>query len=429
MNRLPKLYYVLIFSLLIISLTGCELRRTDGEASDLEPVSEAPTLAPLGADSAELTGEATAIPTVINMEEPVAEEQAGETESAAVAEEPASEAGVEAEAAAPAAEPTEEVAVNGEAEEAAVTAESFSPPEQAPETDEEPIIVDAPTGDLPDGGPVAADPPAALADGSGAGAPTGYSGQTYIVRPGDTLFSIGMNYGLSALALMEANGLTSETIYAGQELVIPVDGVPGGYAPPGGNYAPPVDGSVGFHRVSPGETLYGIAMQYGLSVEGIAAANGIPYPYIIQIGQELIIPGQGDYFGQPPMPQDGYYPPMPNNDGGYYPPQWQQQPPQYPQGPQYQQPPQYQQSPQYQQPPQYQQDPNYQYPQGPDNNYYPAPNYDGNPVPGGATHVVSPGETLYMIAQRYGLPAAELAAANGLSNPDQIYVGQVLFLP
>jgi LysM repeat protein len=395
MNRLPKIYYVLILSLLIVSLTGCELRRTDGEASDLEPVSEAPTLAPLGADSAELTGEATPIPTVINVQPPAAEAEALPVESEPA---PAVPEVADAELVA---EPTD---VNGEADEAAVSAETFSPPAQETDDTEEPIIVDAPTDDLPDGGPVAADPPAALVDGSGASA--GYGGSTYMVRPGDTLFGIGLNYGLSALALMEANGLTSETIYVGQQLVIPVDGMAGGYAPPTGNYAPPAygapaDGMVGFHLVSPGETLYRIAMQYGLSVEAIAGANGIPYPYIIQIGQELIIPGQGDYFGQPPMPENGYFPPM-SNDGGYYPPQWQQQPP-------------------------YQQDP-YQYPQG-DNNYYPAPNYNGPMPGGGATHVVSPGETLFMIAQRYGLSAVELAAANGLANPDQIYVGQVLFLP
>jgi hypothetical protein len=61
-----------------------------------------------------------------------------------------------------------------------------------------------------------------------------------------------------------------------------------------------------------------------------------------------------------------------------------------------------------------------------DGGYYPAP---GN-MPGGAgTHTVAAGETLYSIARRYGVPAEAIAAANGLANPNQLFVGQVLYLP
>ena len=44
----------------------------------------------------------------------------------------------------------------------------------------------------------------------------------------------------------------------------------------------------------------------------------------------------------------------------------------------------------------------------------------------GGVHVVGYGETLYSIARRYGTTASALAAANGLSNPNLIYVGQRL---
>jgi len=47
----------------------------------------------------------------------------------------------------------------------------------------------------------------------------------------------------------------------------------------------------------------------------------------------------------------------------------------------------------------------------------------------GGRHVVSPGETLTSIALRYGTTVGALAAANGLSNTDLIYVGQVLNVP
>ena len=69
MIRSSRLSYSLILLVLIILLSGCELARTEGEESDLQPVSEIPpTLAPLGADSEELVGEATAIPPVISVQ-------------------------------------------------------------------------------------------------------------------------------------------------------------------------------------------------------------------------------------------------------------------------------------------------------------------------------------------------------------------------
>ncbi len=45
---------------------------------------------------------------------------------------------------------------------------------------------------------------------------------------------------------------------------------------------------------------------------------------------------------------------------------------------------------------------------------------------GGGVHVVQRGETLYSIARRYGTTASSLAAINGLSNANLIYVGQRL---
>ena len=56
--------------------------------------------------------------------------------------------------------------------------------------------------------------------------------------------------------------------------------------------------------------------------------------------------------------------------------------------------------------------------------------HDGPGGPGqGGRHVVAEGETLTSIAFRYGTTADALVAANGLSNGDWIYVGQVLNVP
>jgi LysM repeat protein len=45
------------------------------------------------------------------------------------------------------------------------------------------------------------------------------------------------------------------------------------------------------------------------------------------------------------------------------------------------------------------------------------------------THTVQPGETLGSIARLYGLTIDAIAFANGITNPDLIYVGQVLKIP
>lgn len=50
------------------------------------------------------------------------------------------------------------------------------------------------------------------------------------------------------------------------------------------------DGGLIVHTVQPGETLYHIGLQYGLSWVAIAEFNGIPNPDAIDVGQEIRIP-------------------------------------------------------------------------------------------------------------------------------------------
>jgi LysM repeat protein len=45
------------------------------------------------------------------------------------------------------------------------------------------------------------------------------------------------------------------------------------------------------------------------------------------------------------------------------------------------------------------------------------------------THVVAKGESLLAIASRYGVTAEALAAANGITNQNHVFVGQVLTIP
>ncbi|NJL55963.1 LysM peptidoglycan-binding domain-containing protein [bacterium] len=50
-------------------------------------------------------------------------------------------------------------------------------------------------------------------------------------------------------------------------------------------------------------------------------------------------------------------------------------------------------------------------------------------APGVVIHVVQRGENLFRIALNYGLTVEEIAAANGISNPASIIVGQRLIIP
>jgi lipoprotein NlpD len=53
------------------------------------------------------------------------------------------------------------------------------------------------------------------------------------------------------------------------------------------------------HTVAPGETLYRIALKYGVSVEALSAANGIDDPRSLVVGQELTLPGAGPQAARP----------------------------------------------------------------------------------------------------------------------------------
>ena len=52
-----------------------------------------------------------------------------------------------------------------------------------------------------------------------------------------------------------------------------------------------------------------------------------------------------------------------------------------------------------------------------------------SPTAGPIIHVVQRGETLYGIAARYGTTVSAIVAANRLTNPNRIYVGQRLVIP
>jgi LysM repeat protein len=108
--------------------------------------------------------------------------------------------------------------------------------------------------------------------------PSPHTETTYIVRAGDNLYRIGRIYGISWVQIAEANGLVNPNqIFVGQELKIPVEA--SGPAP---QFT---------HQVRAGETLFRISLRYGVPWSAIAEANGLESPYVIYVGQTLVIPG------------------------------------------------------------------------------------------------------------------------------------------
>jgi LysM repeat protein len=118
-------------------------------------------------------------------------------------------------------------------------------------------------------------------------------GARYTVRWGDTLFSIAEKFDTTVDAIKDANGLTSDFITVGQELIVPGAGMP---SEPGR----PSEGNPSVHIVQPGENLFRIALRYGTTVDAMAEANHIVNPWFIYVGQELRIPGGGDGMPMPP---------------------------------------------------------------------------------------------------------------------------------
>lgn len=95
--------------------------------------------------------------------------------------------------------------------------------------------------------------------------------ETYVVKPGDTLWGISRKYNIDCRTIADYNKIEiDQVIRCGQVLQIPTGGAV-------------------YHVVRKGESLWEIARKYGLDVETIASANGISDPGQIPVGKTLLI--------------------------------------------------------------------------------------------------------------------------------------------
>ena len=94
----------------------------------------------------------------------------------------------------------------------------------------------------------------------------------YVVKSGDNLYSIAKKYNTTVDEIKKLNGLTSNLLNIGMTLKIPIQI---------GNYIN--------YTVKPGDNLYSIAKKYNTTVDEIKKLNGLT-SNLLSIGMELKIP-------------------------------------------------------------------------------------------------------------------------------------------
>ncbi len=108
----------------------------------------------------------------------------------------------------------------------------------------------------------------------------------YKVEAGDSLGVIADRFDSTIKDILEANGLTANSmIYPGDELIVPVKGPTGG---PGPTATP--SGGVLVYAVQPGDTVESIAIKFGSQVAWILGVNKMQATDLLRIGQSLQVP-------------------------------------------------------------------------------------------------------------------------------------------
>ncbi|MGQ9811753.1 MAG: LysM peptidoglycan-binding domain-containing protein, partial [bacterium] len=99
--------------------------------------------------------------------------------------------------------------------------------------------------------------------------------ETYVVKKGDTLSGIAKRFGVSINQICEVNNLTTRSrIYPGQKLRL----------------AKSQSGGSIYHEVREGESVWGIAKAYGVSLSSVLEANNLKQNDRIYPGLKLKIP-------------------------------------------------------------------------------------------------------------------------------------------
>jgi len=107
---------------------------------------------------------------------------------------------------------------------------------------------------------------------------------TYIVKAGDSLYKIANTYNTTVNEIMKVNNLASTNLTIGQTLLIPTV-----------NISPETD----YYVVQSGDSLYSIAKKYNTTVADIIEINNLQTT-VLQVGDKLLIPN----YVAPPVEDD-----------------------------------------------------------------------------------------------------------------------------
>ena len=103
----------------------------------------------------------------------------------------------------------------------------------------------------------------------------------YVVKSGDTLSQIAARYGTTVSIIAEINNIPNvNLIYPGQVFRIPYNSS-GGSNPPSQN--------ITYYTIKRGDTLWGISLRYGVTVNQLVSWNNIANPNLIYAGNTLVI--------------------------------------------------------------------------------------------------------------------------------------------
>jgi|GEM_PF-3527893 len=262
----------------------------------------------------------------------------------------------------------------------APTEEMVAPTLEAPTAEAVVPTVDAPTEE-----PVATEE-TPIATEEAADAPVFLSEIEYVVQSGDNFYDIALTYNSTVEAILAANGLEVDTIiFPGDVLKIPVPVPPAPVVteepttaePTAEPTVEPTPEAIMTEEprteevqrvVQRGDTLIGIAREYGMSEFDLAAYNNFTVMDVIRVGQVIRIPA--------PMVDDG---------AG-----------------------------------------------GADSEVATAtaePTIEPTATPAYRRYVIVPGDTLSRIASRFGTTVRAILEINDIPNPNRILYGQVIRVP
>jgi murein DD-endopeptidase MepM/ murein hydrolase activator NlpD len=108
--------------------------------------------------------------------------------------------------------------------------------------------------------------------------------QIHTLQRGETVYALAKKYGVKEDDILFLNGIEdARRIYVGQKIRIPDKSIQVGPIPSGTS-------SFIEHKAERGETLFGIARRYNVTVAQIRTANNLSEKYVLKIGDTLHIP-------------------------------------------------------------------------------------------------------------------------------------------